>query len=65
MLAIASPVESVFGELRARLERAGHQIGGKRSVDRRANHFPRLHLGDDNEHELSRIAELPCANWLR
>jgi tRNA(fMet)-specific endonuclease VapC len=65
ILAIESPVERVFGELRARLERAGHQIGG----DDLLIVAQRISLGftlvTDSEHELSRIVELPCANLLR
>jgi tRNA(fMet)-specific endonuclease VapC len=64
ILAIESPVERVYGELRARLERAGHQIGGNDLLIAAQSMSRGLTLVTDNEREFSRIVELPCANWL-
>jgi tRNA(fMet)-specific endonuclease VapC len=64
ILAIESPVERVYGELRARLERAGHQIGGNDLLIAAQSLSLGLTLVTDNQREFSRIVELPCANWL-
>ena len=64
ILAIESPVERVYGELRARLERAGHQIGGNDLLIVAQSISLGFTLVTDNEREFSRIVELPCANWL-
>jgi tRNA(fMet)-specific endonuclease VapC len=64
ILAIESPVERVYGELRARLERAGHQIGGNDLLIAAQSISLGFTLVTDNEREFSRIVELPCANWL-
>jgi tRNA(fMet)-specific endonuclease VapC len=65
ILAIESPVERVYGELRARIERAGNQIGGNDLLIAAQSITLGLTLVTDNEREFSRIAELQCANWLR
>lgn len=64
ILALESPAERIYGELRARLERAGHQIGGNDLLIAAQSLSLGLTLVTDNEREFSRIVELPCANWL-
>ena len=64
VLALETPVDSVYGELRARLER-GQSIGANDLLI--AAHA--LTLGHtvvtDNEREFSRIVDLRIENWLR
>jgi tRNA(fMet)-specific endonuclease VapC len=65
VLAIERPIDSVYADLRARLERAGTPIG--------ANDLwiaaQALSLGHrmvtDNEREFSRVDGLAVENWLR
>jgi tRNA(fMet)-specific endonuclease VapC len=59
ILAIESPVGRVYGELRARLERAGHLIGGNDLLIVAQSICLELTLVTDNEREFSRIVELP------
>jgi tRNA(fMet)-specific endonuclease VapC len=65
VLALESPVGIIYGEARARLERAGHSIGANDLLI--AAHA--LALGHtmvtDNEREFSRITDLRIENWLR
>jgi len=65
VLALEPPVDVVYGELRARLERAGHSIGANDLLI--AAHA--LALGHtivtDNEREFSRVDDLQIENWLR
>jgi tRNA(fMet)-specific endonuclease VapC len=65
VLPLESPVDAIYGEARARLERAGHSIGANDLLI--AAHA--LALGHtivtDNEHEFSRIPDLRIENWLR
>jgi tRNA(fMet)-specific endonuclease VapC len=65
VLALESPVDTIYGEARARLERAGHSIGANDLLI--ATHA--LALGHtmvtDNEREFSRITDLRIENWLR
>jgi len=65
VLVLESPVDAIYGETRARLERAGHSIGGNDLLI--AAHA--LALGHtivtDNEHEFSRVPDLRIENWLR
>ena len=65
VLALEQPVDAVYGELRARLERAGQSIGGNDLLI--AAHA--LALGHtvvtDNEREFSRVVDLRIENWLR
>jgi tRNA(fMet)-specific endonuclease VapC len=65
VLALESPTDVIYGELRARLERAGQPIGANDLlIAARA-----LALGHtvvtDNEREFSRIDNLTVENWLR
>ena len=65
VLPLEVPVDAIYGQLRARLERAGTPIGGNDLLI--AAHA--LALGHtvvtDNEREFSRIPGLPVENWLR
>jgi tRNA(fMet)-specific endonuclease VapC len=65
VLVLEAPVDTVYGELRARLERAGQSIGANDLLI--AAHA--LALGHavvtDNEREFSRIDDLRVENWLR
>jgi tRNA(fMet)-specific endonuclease VapC len=65
VVALESPVDTIYGELRARLERAGQSIGANDLLI--AAHA--LALGHtvvtDNEREFSRVADLRVENWLR
>ena len=65
VLALEPPADSVYGELRARLERAGQTIGANDLLI--AAHA--LALGHavvtDNEREFSRVGDLRVENWLR
>ena len=65
VLALELPVDTVYGELRARLERSGQSIGANDLLI--AAHA--LALGHtvvtDNEREFSRIEDLRVGNWLR
>ena len=65
VLALESPVDAIYGEARARLERAGHSIGANDLLI--AAHA--LALGHttvtNNEHEFSRVPDLRIENWLR
>jgi tRNA(fMet)-specific endonuclease VapC len=65
VLAVEPPVDTVYGELRAGLERAGQSIGANDLLI--AAHA--LALGHtvvtDNEREFSRINDLQVENWLR
>ncbi len=65
VVALGSPVDSVYGEIRAQLERDGRSIGANDLLI--AAHA--LALGHtivtDNEREFSRIDNLRVENWLR
>jgi tRNA(fMet)-specific endonuclease VapC len=65
VLAFEAPADRLYGELRARLERAGQTIGANDLLI--AAHA--LTLGHtvvtDNEREFSRVKNLRIENWLR
>ena len=65
VLALGPPVDAVYGELRAALERGGQSIGANDLLI--AAHA--IALGytvvTDNEREFSRIEDLGVENWLR
>jgi tRNA(fMet)-specific endonuclease VapC len=65
VLALEPPVDIVYGELRAALERAGQPIGANDLLI--AAHALALNhaLVTDNEREFSRVEKLPIDNWLR
>jgi tRNA(fMet)-specific endonuclease VapC len=65
VLAFDIPADHVYGDVRARLEKAGTPIGGNDLLIA----AQALALGSivvtDNESEFSRIAGLRCEDWLR
>jgi tRNA(fMet)-specific endonuclease VapC len=65
VLAFEAPADVIYGELRARLERAGRPIGANDLLIA----AQALALGHtvvtDNEGEFSRVGDLPVENWLR
>jgi tRNA(fMet)-specific endonuclease VapC len=65
VLAFEPPADSVYGELRARLERTGTSIGANDMLIA----AQALALGHaivtDNEREFARIENLAVENWLR
>lgn len=62
---LETPVDSIYGEVRARLERAGHPIGGNDLLI--AAHALALGctLVTDNQREFERVDQLQIENWLR
>jgi tRNA(fMet)-specific endonuclease VapC len=65
VLALGSPVDVVYGELRTRLERAGRSIGANDLLIA-AHELALAHtLVTNNEREISRIDDLRVENWLR
>jgi tRNA(fMet)-specific endonuclease VapC len=65
VLALEAPVDTVYGEIRAGLERTGQPIGANDLLI--AAHALALGLTvvTDNEREFSRIDDLRVENWLR
>jgi tRNA(fMet)-specific endonuclease VapC len=65
VLSLESPTDAVYGELRARLERAGQLIGGNDLLIA-AHALAMDHtMVTDNEGEFSRVKDLRIENWLR
>jgi tRNA(fMet)-specific endonuclease VapC len=65
VLALGSPVDVVYGELRTRLERAGRSIGANDLLIA-AHALALAHtVVTNNEREFSRIDDLRVENWLR
>ena len=65
VVALEPPVDIVYGELRARLERIGQPIGANDLLIAAQALTLRHTIVTDNEREFSRIDDLPVANWLR
>jgi tRNA(fMet)-specific endonuclease VapC len=65
VLALEAPTDSVYGELRARLEQTGSPIGANDLLI--ASHALALGLTvvTDNERDFARIDDLRVENWLR
>ena len=65
IVALESPVDEIYGAIRAKLEKAGKLIGGNDLLI--AAHAMALDcvLVTDNEREFSRVAGLTRENWLR
>jgi tRNA(fMet)-specific endonuclease VapC len=65
VLAPEAPTDTVYGELRARLEQTGSPIGANYLLI--ASHALALGLTvvTDNEREFARIDDLRVENWLR
>jgi tRNA(fMet)-specific endonuclease VapC len=65
ILPIESPVERVYGRLRADLEKKGQPIGGNDLLIAAQSIALGLTLVTHSEREFSRIAELLRENWVR
>jgi tRNA(fMet)-specific endonuclease VapC len=65
VLAFESPADSVYGELRARLEEAGTPIGANDLLIAAQALSLRNAVVTDNVREFSRVTGLPVENWLR
>ena len=65
VLAFEWPADTVYGELRAGLERTGKPIGANDLLIAAQALALRHTLVTDNEREFSRIEGLPVENWLR
>jgi tRNA(fMet)-specific endonuclease VapC len=65
VLALEPPADIAYGELRARLERAGQPIGANDLIIAAQALALRHAIVTDNEREFSRIEELSVENWLR
>jgi tRNA(fMet)-specific endonuclease VapC len=65
VLVLEAPVDTVYGELRARLEQAGQPMGANDLLI--AAHAVALGhtVVTDNEREFSRVDNLQVENWLR
>ena len=59
------PADAVYGEIRARLERAGRPIGGNDLLIAAHALALGLTLVTDNEAEFARVEGLKWENWLR
>jgi tRNA(fMet)-specific endonuclease VapC len=64
ILPFEAPADVIYGSIRARLKKAGTPIGANDLLI--AAHAMTLGctLVTDNQREFSRIADLPCENWL-
>jgi len=65
VLALETPVDTIYGELRARLERVGRPIGANDLLIAAQALALRHTLVTDNEREFSRVDGLSVENWLR
>jgi tRNA(fMet)-specific endonuclease VapC len=65
ILAFEPPADSVYGEVRARLERTGKPIGANDLLIAAQALALRHTVVTDNEREFSRIKDLSVENWLR
>lgn len=65
VLPFEEPADAVYGELRARLERAGQLIGGNDLLIASQALALGYTIVTDNEREFARVHDLPSENWLR
>lgn len=65
ILPFEAPADTVYGLLRARLERDGQRIGGNDLLIAAQAVALRRVIVTDNEREFARIDDLPRENWLR
>ena len=65
ILPFEAPADTVYGLLRAGLERAGTPIGGNDLLIAAQTITLEYTLVTDNEREFRRIDNLRCENWLR
>jgi tRNA(fMet)-specific endonuclease VapC len=65
ILPFEAPADTVYGLLRARLDRDGQPIGGNDLLIAAQAVALRHVIVTDNEREFARIDDLPRENWLR
>jgi tRNA(fMet)-specific endonuclease VapC len=65
VLPLGTPADTIYGRLRARLEREGKLIGPNDLLIASQTLALECTLVTDNRKEFSRIAELRLENWLR
>lgn len=65
VLPFATPADTVYGSLRARLEQVGQPIGGNDLLIAAQAIALGHTLVTNNDREFSRIDDLPRQNWLR
>jgi tRNA(fMet)-specific endonuclease VapC len=65
VLALEPPADTIYGQLRARLEREGKLMGPNDLLIASQTLALGFTLVTDNRREFSRIAELTLENWLR
>jgi len=64
-LPFESPADTIYADLRSRLERAGKPIGGNDLLIASQTLALGYILVTDNEREFARVDDLPRENWLR
>jgi tRNA(fMet)-specific endonuclease VapC len=65
ILPLEAPADTIYGALRARLERAGRPIGGNDLLIAAQTLALGYTIVTDNEKEFAQIKDLPRENWLR
>jgi tRNA(fMet)-specific endonuclease VapC len=65
VLPFEAPADTIYGELRAVLERTGRLIGPNDLLIAAQSVALGLTIVTDNEREFSRVEGLPVENWLR
>ena len=65
VLPLEAPVDTTYGMLRARLERAGRPIGGNDLLIAAQALSLGYTIVTDNEAEFAQVKDLPRENWLR
>jgi tRNA(fMet)-specific endonuclease VapC len=65
VLLLEAPVDTTYGMLRARLERAGKPIGGNDLLIAAQALSLGYTIVTDNEAEFAQVKDLPRENWLR
>jgi tRNA(fMet)-specific endonuclease VapC len=65
VLPLEAPVDTTYGALRARLEKAGRPIGANDLLIAAQALALGYTIVTDNEKELAQIKDLPRENWLR
>ena len=65
VLPLEAPVDTIYGMLRARLERAGKPIGGNDLLIAAQALSLGYTIVTDNEAEFAQVKDLPRENWLR
>src|SRR5271166_111604 len=65
VLPLEAPVDTTYGALRARLEKAGRPIGANDLLIAAQGFALGYPLGNDNEKEFAQVKDLPRENWLR